>query len=406
MKPRHAAWLGLAAIALLACVPQESQSVPVFARKYGFNCTMCHSDFPRLNDFGQRYRMNGYALPGRENEEKSVLETSAPVALRTSAGYNDERLDTPGGCDNAYAFEINGLDLLSGGLLGRTVGYFMIYVPQIAAARGVAEQEGGLEMASVVFQRLGSSWVNLRVGRFETACVPFSVKRSLSVSPYEIYEAAFPGGVPFSETQSGIEVSGWGKLPLRYAVGLVSGGETNLADDPPADVYARAAYVIGAGEGQTMGQRIGVIGYLGKAPSEADSAGARQTFSRFGAEASLNAFHCNLALQYLFGQDDAELWPGAEENDEVSWSGGFAELSWRPQVGRVVFARYDWVDAPSDFNADVGRATVGARHYFGDNVALHLEYSHRTEKSWWGSALAGGDDTTLSFFTARVDFAL
>ena len=38
---------------------QSASAVPVFARKYGFNCTMCHSDVPRLNDFGQRFRMNG-----------------------------------------------------------------------------------------------------------------------------------------------------------------------------------------------------------------------------------------------------------------------------------------------------------------------------------------------------------
>ncbi len=56
------------------CWPAPAGAVPVFARKYGLNCTNCHSAFPRLNDWGQRFRANGYRLPGRENEEKTVLE--------------------------------------------------------------------------------------------------------------------------------------------------------------------------------------------------------------------------------------------------------------------------------------------------------------------------------------------
>ena len=193
---------------------------------------MCHSNMPRLNDFGQRYRMNGYQLPGLENMEKTVLESPAPVALRTSAGYtgtmfNDaERRPAA----NESDFRMNGLDLLSAGQLGRNIGYFMVYVPQIAQARGVAGQEGSLEMASVVFSNLARTWLNVRVGRFEPAYVPFSVKRQLSVSPYEIYDAAFPEGPAFSGTQSGVEISGYGPSRFQYAAGLVDGGETNRAD--------------------------------------------------------------------------------------------------------------------------------------------------------------------------------
>ena len=62
---------------------------------------------------------------------------------------------------------------------------------------------------------------------------------------------------------------------------------------------------------------------------------------------------------------------------------------------------FDFVDAPSDFGADVNRATAGVCYYFVDNCALHGEYSYRSVKSKY----TGVDDATLSFFTARVDFA-
>jgi hypothetical protein len=92
MKTRGILICSFLAVVAATLWAQSALAVPVFARKYGFNCTMCHSNVPRLNDFGQRYRMNGYRLPGLVNVEKTVLETPAPVALRTNAGYSMEHL--------------------------------------------------------------------------------------------------------------------------------------------------------------------------------------------------------------------------------------------------------------------------------------------------------------------------
>ena len=44
----------------LLMLSQAAMAIPAFARKHGFNCNMCHVAFPKLNDFGQRFRDNGY----------------------------------------------------------------------------------------------------------------------------------------------------------------------------------------------------------------------------------------------------------------------------------------------------------------------------------------------------------
>ena len=384
----------LAAATLLALRPGPAGAVPVFARKYGLNCTNCHSGFPRLNDWGQRFRANGYRLPGRENEERTVLESPPPFALRTSHGYTHERFEAGAEGVNASGFRVHGLDVLSAGVIAPHVSYLMVYPPQLAGSRGVQEQEGTIEMASVVFSGLGSPWLNVRAGRFEPAYAAFSVKRHLTVTPYEVYEYAFPGGSPFSETQEGIEVTGSGR-GCAYAAGLVNGSATNRPDDGPADVYARAAMVIGAGEGQTAGQRIGVTGYLGRARPE-EGPGTLQTFSRVGVDASLNLKQVNLALQWLYGSDDRTLWG---RPDDVCWSGFFAELSWQPLVECVAFARYDQVNSPGGIEQeDVTRLTGGGRYYFADNLALHIEYSRLTLDT------TASDDPTEDLATARVDF--
>jgi hypothetical protein len=382
-----------------AILPPEASAVPIFARKYGFNCTMCHSAVPRLNDFGARYRANGYRLPGRENIEKTVMESPAPVAFRTSVAYTYDEYqhaaeEAP---PKQSTLELDGLDILSAGLLGTRIGYMMVFVPSIAADRGVAGQDAALEMASVVFSRIAATSLGLRVGRFEPAYVAFSAKRHLSVTPYEIYEYSFPGGPPFTNTQTGLEVTGSAYGPVRFAAGLVAGSATNLAKDPPRDGYVRLEGVLGAGEGQTAGHRFGVTGYFGTGRPEApaDPAADAESFNRVGADASLNVRGFNLALQYLRGEDQKPLWEGLEE--KASWSGGFAELSYTSDFHVVGFARFDLVQQPCDIDQDITRATIGGRYYFEDHLAAHLEGSRRTV------AASQGDDETEDFVTARLD---
>jgi hypothetical protein len=399
---RSALAAALAAATLLALRPDPASAVPVFARKYGLNCTNCHSGFPRLNDWGQRFRANGYRLPGRENEEKTVLESPPPFALRTSAGYTHERFQNVPGSTYRSGFRVHGLDVLSAGVLAPHVSYLMVYPPQLAdSARGVEGQVGTIEMASVVFSDLGSPWLNLRAGRFEPAYAAFSVKRHLTITPYEVYDYAFPGGSPFSETQEGLEVTGSGRR-FAYAAGLVNGSATNRPGDGPADVYARAAMVIGAGEGQTAGQRVGVTGYFGRARPEAgpndSTLGELKCYSRFGVDASLNLKQVNLAAQWLYGQDPKALW-SPDLADDVCWSGFFAELSWQPLVECVAFARYDLVNGPGGIDPkDITRLTGGGRYYFADNLALHVECSRRTSET------ARLGDRIEDLATARLDF--
>ncbi|MCE9614658.1 MAG: hypothetical protein K8T26_10310 [Lentisphaerae bacterium] len=381
-----------------AMLPQSGEAIPAFARKYGYNCTMCHSSFPRLNDYGERYRQNAYQLPGRENEEKTVLEGPPPFAVRLSGGYTSYSAQNSPDIQEQEEFLMNGVDVLSSGLLAPNIGYFVTLLPQIDESRGVEAQDGTLESGNVMFSNLGSPWLNVRVGRMEPASSAFSVKRKLSITPYEVYSFGAPGVATLADTQDGIEATGHGR-GLAYAVGYLNGSENNRADDAPQDVYARASVVLGAGEGQTAGQRLGVIGYLGQTrpgTDEADGTGDRQDLSRVGFDASLNAMHSNLALQYLVGEDDQLLWGTTED---VEFSGGFAELSVMPCTWIVGFGRFDWVDTPSDIDQDITRWTGGARYYFVDNLALHVEYSHRRQHQ------PDAPVATEDFAAARLDLA-
>ncbi len=390
MRGARCALLLAGLVAAAGLIPQEAGAIPVFSRKYGVNCTMCHSSYPRLNDFGARFRANGYRMPGLTSSEKTVLESPAPVALRSSAGF--DHVEEPF-VQDVNALELKGLDILSAGLLGQRVGFFVVFVPGISGAKGVAAQDASLEMANVVFSGLAKGRLAIRAGRFEPAYTAFSVKRQLSVAPYEVYGYSFSGGPTYAETQTGVEVRYGGYGPVRAVAGYVAGSENNLPKDAPQDAYFRLEGVLGPGEGQTAGQRIGVAAYSGRSrPSFGFS--DLKDFTRVAADASLNWRTLNLGVQYLWAFDKAALW---RQSGNVEWSGGFAEMTYLTPVGLTGFTRVDVLNRPAFALGDVWRFTVGGRYYFVENLAAHLEYSHRGDMD--------GGGALEDFVTARLDLA-
>jgi len=79
---RRSAWgqrpalkfLATAALAVLAALP--ARAFPIFARKYETSCQTCHTVFPKLNPFGQAFRLNGYRMPKETEEQVKVRQLS------------------------------------------------------------------------------------------------------------------------------------------------------------------------------------------------------------------------------------------------------------------------------------------------------------------------------------------
>ena len=386
---------------ILLVIPQASQGIPAFARKYGFNCNMCHTAYTKLNDFGQRFRNSGYQMPGQEGLEKNVFETVPPLALRTSFGLMASHTKQA----NTAGFALNGLDLLSAGVLHKNVSYLLIYTPRIdePAADHTGSfggtnpsQLGALESASLVFSNIVKDALSLRVGRFEPAYHPFSSKRSYYlIQPYDIYAFQTPSNsFVFDDNQMGVEATGHFKAGFRYACGIVNGSGANLDNSRAKDLYVRVAQVLGRGEGQSAGQRLGLFGYFGWQPtapgdSVADFAGQgsgsdHKPFNRIGGDISLNWQTLNLHGMFMQGSDDQGIRDSATEN--YKFTGGFAQLDYaglmnNRLVGSIVL---NWVTPPnSDEERQSTAFSVLLRYYLGDwtavNVALHAEYTHREE---------------------------
>jgi hypothetical protein len=386
-------------IVAILMIPQVSQSIPAFARKYGFNCNMCHVAFTKLSDFGQKFRAFGYQIPGQEGKEKNVIEETLPLAARTTFGMISAHTSDA----NTIGFNLNSFDLLAAGVLHKNISFLLIYTPRLdePAADYTGpdngrnpSQLGAVESAGLLFSNVVRDAVNIRVGRFEPAYHPFSGKRSFYlIQPYEIYTFTTPGNdFVFDDNQMGLEITGHFRNRFSYGCGIVNGTGGSPDNNRAKDVYLRAAQVLGRGEGQTAGQRLGLFGYFGWHPTVPGAGnpeltgegngGTNETFSRIGGDISLNWKTFNLHGMFMHGIDSKEIDLGASE--DYKFNGGFAQLDYAGLLNNRLIGSlmYNWVTPPdSDEERQISAYSVLARYYLGDwtavNVALHAEYTHR-----------------------------
>jgi hypothetical protein len=67
--------------ALIGATASTAYAVPAFARKYQTSCQTCHIVFPKLNAFGEAFRLRGYRMPG----ETEDMVKQPPVSLGAPA---------------------------------------------------------------------------------------------------------------------------------------------------------------------------------------------------------------------------------------------------------------------------------------------------------------------------------
>ncbi|OGF68266.1 MAG: hypothetical protein A2Y62_02770 [Candidatus Fischerbacteria bacterium RBG_13_37_8] len=378
----------------------RGNAIPAFARKHSFNCNMCHTAYPKLNDFGQRFRDNGYQIPGQVGGEKSIFATSPPIAIRALPGYDIYKTE----CCKMNSFHIFGVDILAAGVFHENLSFLFIYTPRIdePAADYTGPQDGlnprqlaSVESANVVFSNVIDNKLNFRVGRFEPSYLPFSAKRSYYLfSPYEIYDFATPMNTFIvGDNQLGIEAAGHFKSGFKYAVGFMNGNNGNPDNNNNKDIYFRLLKTFGRGDGQSAGQRIGIFGIYGMQPTsfygsivspfgETDGFINKQ-FYRIGLDASINWSTLNFQFLYMIGKDDKAL-NTLRPTEDYEYSGGFAQIDWAVMKNNrlVLSLLYNWVFPPDyDEQGKLKTYSVLGRYYLGNweavNVALHLEYTYK-----------------------------
>jgi hypothetical protein len=432
-------------LGLILAAVRPAAALPAFARKYGLPCSACHEAWPKLNNFGQVFRDNGYQLGN--DRDAPIYQNPAywPIMFRTSTQWHRETnnrvaLDSIPGNPNSplvegqittSGFDLTGIDIFSAGTLYKNISFGV--QPFIDNTGRVH-----LETAFVRLDNLlGSRWLNLKFGKFELDTL-ISERRILTLDNngfYQLYhfnpsgDSNIFGGL--GTNQLGVELLGHSKNSYtRYSVSLLSSnnGAVNLPTNHTYDVYAdftQGFEIPGLGL-----QRIGVYSYVGKSPTFFQTShgnaipgtgSGNRSYYRVGAYGLWYIGKFDFTTFYMHGQDNVFLGNDVRADRPFdlpvgaagpSWNGGFVEAHYNYNPRLILISKYELIRMERQANptradnfGNLDTWTVGYRFYpimsSRAGLAWLQEYS-RTQTV--GTAPISGLSGTSSSYLMGFDF--
>ncbi len=394
---------GTAARTYAAGYATYATAIPAFARKYGLRCSACHTVWPELNAFGQRFKDYGYQLGNDRDSPIWQANSYWPIAVRTTPQVHFENtthqpIDPPPSerTITQAGFDLSGIDFLMLGTLYKNISFGL--VPTLDP-----DGTAGVEAAFVRFDNLGHSpWANLKVGKFELDNL-LGEKRITFLSNnggfYYAYHYQPAGSVDsytfgLGDNQIGAELSGHSiNSYTRYSVSLLStgDGEAGLSGGNSLDAMVSLSHAFATGGGLGP-QRIGVFGYLGHRPTAFDSAGgepipgtasAFKQFMRVGVTAQIWLGNLELLPMVSHASDDAAL---GGSTQEPAWNTAMLEAHYIASPRLLVQGRYEMLRnskqadsaTPKTFG-DADAFAVGVRAYpfmfSRAGMAIHGEFA-------------------------------
>jgi hypothetical protein len=442
-------------------------AIPAFARKYGMPCSSCHEAWPKLSPFGQSFKDNGYQMGN--DRDAPIFQQPAywPVTFRITPIWHRESLgrqavDGPvvGGATTTAeqrlttdGFDWSGLDFHTGGTLAKNVSFYVLPSSNNAGAFHFESVWARLD------NLLGSSWLNIKLGKFELDNL-LSEKRILTLTSiagiYQNYhfqpvtEALSPLAIPFvvgiGDNQVGAEWMGHSKNDrTRISASLLSAndGQFSLPTSRGYNGFFAASQAFEAG---SLGlQRVGAFAYIGQAPTYfqfsnttapgtnvAGTGVGNKGYYRAGLIGMWYSRKLDVTTIYFHGWDSAFLGTGTPANIALppgaqapTWNGGLFETHYNFSPQFILINRYELirmsrqalpidatkpfqpgVSVPSANFGDIDTLTFGYRYYpfisSRAGFAFHNEFAISRQR---GVSPVNGLDVTNSSLLVGFDFA-
>ena len=473
MDTRGRVSLFLAFVLTVIMLTGSSYAIPAFSRQYGTSCTTCHIDFPKLNDFGKAFKDAGFKFPKGDEDFIKVpvvmlgapaqkelwphtvfpgtIPGLPPIGLRfnqffqyTSGNANNYNFASPnaGPYIPRTDFQPGFFSIFMAGNFGSDIAFWVDDDISVAGANSNgALGDGYLRFVNLGrFLKLPTDAFTLRVGQFELD-LPFTLARSINLSPYDIYTEANIGAsnqnvnnqFALEDAAQGIEFSGGHQYGgYHYSLAIVnqntSGGAAASppnVDSPSAffsdsnykDVYGRFSYRFNLEKDPASRHDVQAAGATGPRDHTYLSLGtfffkgrsvqrlgegtstlltAREPFYRVGGDFSFNYRTFNLFGLYMYAHDNAlylnEGATGFISGAPAKFNGGFLEADYLVLPWVMTIMRYDRVQSTADFLnqtanyfSPVGsgrdRYTPGVQFLIHANIKASFEYAFRPKQA-------------------------
>jgi len=330
MNARLALFGVVASIALALAFPSRASAVPIFAERYGFKCTQCHTAVPELNSFGEHFRRAGYRLP---NVPQNHV---VPIALRLQEGWTKDLLPSQNRRFNALAIAISTANFGP----DDTNSYFARYLFGSQGAAGslyygflqhVTPSNGDFE----------------RVGLLPLQTLANATQRLDTITSQPAYTYTVGHSLAnFTTPRLGVD---FGKRTDTVDFEFVAAfdeyhGAAYGAPAPPSDLaqsFARPELFATANVAVNPDLTVGILGLNGKRDFTSGATGLTYSdvYYRDGIEGMWTSPSRRFEVtgQQLWGRDDDSDGFGTP----LSSSGGFVTFKYRPTHNTYVGVRYD-----------------------------------------------------------------
>lgn len=326
------AWGLLTVVALIAAAAPAS-AVPIFAERYGFSCSACHTAVPDLNAFGNAFRRAGFRLPNAPRHH------DFPLALRFQNTYMKDLLPSQNRRFNNLAVAISTANF------GRddSDSYFVRYF------FGSQTAAGSLYYAWV--QHVSPVNGNfLRFGLFNLPLIANATQRLDTITTMPVY--AYTVGHSYAN----FTTPRWGMMFGQRNDRIDT--EIALADDeyhgaaygaptPPSDLvqsFARPEIFFSSLVTLPAGFKAGVLALNGDRAfaSRTSSQRFNDQYYRDGVQAGWTGGRFEVTAQQVWGHDNNADGFG----NATGSSGGFVTLKYHATPHAYVGIRYDAVANP------------------------------------------------------------
>ncbi|VAX18104.1 hypothetical protein MNBD_NITROSPINAE02-448 [hydrothermal vent metagenome] len=394
--------IGLAvvfAMSITFLFAEKAMAVPAFAKQQGAECTLCHVGFPKLNETGIKFRINGYRMDGDVGENIWEQDLKNHIGVVAGTNYVNKDMEMPmppmedaGAGDGGAEHRESAQSDMNGTMKVKTsqleMAPALIYfagtlAPRISYFTHLVASSSSTVLALSNFSILDvapDAALNIRAGVTNVDLPYLSSSRRLTMSDYLVQlsgGAAGHGGgghggaglnsctnCGVSMTKAGADVNGLvsmgDNMSLEYVLGLGNNGvgETEQKVD---SIYGYATLNIG-------GQSIGFIFNNDKA---GDNENVEQDVTAYGISGDFNFADFNIMATYNI------LTQAQAGGDDVETSSGALEGSWTILENIIGVVRYDFSDI-ADSDVAENQIIASFLYYLNPNVRLQAELASNT----------------------------
>ncbi len=394
--------IGLAvmfAMSITFLFAEKAMAVPAFAKQQGAECTLCHVGFPKLNETGIKFRINGYRMDGDVGENIWEQDLKNHIGVVAGTTYTNVDMEMPMAPAEDAPADGGGEEHREGAQSGMS-GTMNVKTSQLNASPALIYFAGTLAPRVSYFTHLVASTgstvlalsnftildvapdaaLNIRAGVTNVDLPYLSSSRRLTMSDYLIQlsgGAAGHGGgghggagltsctaCGASMTKAGADVNGLvnigDTMSLEYVLGI--------GNNSVVETEQKVGSIYGYATLNVAGQSFGFIFNQDKA---GENENVEQDVTAYGISGDFNFADFNIMASYNI------LTQAQATGDDVETSSGALEGSWTILENIIGVVRYDFRDV-ADSDVAENQVIASFLYYVNPNVRLQAEFASNT----------------------------